>query len=71
MVNDVSSEAFLHTWASIFSDLIIFLEFRQIVFNLKPNYFKKQCSSSSLLLTLGNNTGPNWPGVLSRLVLYI
>ena len=26
--------------------------------------FKKQHSSSSFLLTLGNNTGPNWPGVL-------
>jgi hypothetical protein len=27
---------------------------------LKPNYFKKQSSSSSFLLTLGNNTGPKW-----------
>ena len=35
---------------------------------LKPNYFKKQCSLSSFLFTYGNNTGPNWPGVLSRLV---
>ena len=37
-------------------------------FFLKRNYFKKQSSSSSFLLTWGNNTGPNWPGVLSRLV---
>ena len=35
---------------------------------LKPNYFKKQCSLSSFLLTKGNNTDPNWLGVLSRLV---
>ena len=35
---------------------------------LKPNYFKKQSSLSSFLLTEGNNTSPNWPGVLSRLV---
>ena len=35
---------------------------------LKPNYSKRQRSSSSFLLTLGNNSGPNWPGVLSRLV---
>jgi hypothetical protein len=35
---------------------------------LKPNYFKKQCSSSSFLLNEGNDTGPNWPGVLRRLV---
>ena len=28
--------------------------------NLKPNYFKKQLSSSSLLLTKGNNTGQKW-----------
>ena len=33
-----------------------------------PNYFKKECFSSSFLLTQDNNTGPNWPGVLSRLV---
>ena len=26
---------------------------------LKLNYFKKQSSSSSFLLTYGNNTGPN------------
>ena len=25
---------------------------------LKPNYFKKQCSLLSFLLTYGNNTGP-------------
>ena len=35
---------------------------------LKPNYFKKQRSSSSFLLTKGNNTDQNGPGVLSRLV---
>ena len=38
---------------------------------IKPNYFKKQCSSSSFLLTSGNNTGPNWPEVLSRLGPYL
>ena len=27
---------------------------------LKPNYFKKQHSSSSFLLTQDNNTGPKW-----------
>ena len=27
---------------------------------LNPNYFKKQSSPSSFLLTLGNNTGPKW-----------
>ena len=32
--------------------------------NLKPNYFKKQRSLSSILLTQGNNTGLNWPGEL-------
>jgi hypothetical protein len=31
---------------------------------VKPNYFKNQCSSSSFLLTKGNNTGLNY----SRLV---
>ena len=25
---------------------------------VKPNYFKKQCSSLSVLLTEGNDTGP-------------
>ena len=40
-------------------------------FLLKPNYFKKQSSLSSFLLTKGNNTGPNGPGVLSRLILCI
>ena len=35
---------------------------------LKPNYFKKQKSSSSFLITKGDNTGPNWPGILNRLV---
>ena len=29
-----------------------------IFFTLKPNYFKKQSSSSSILLTYGINTGP-------------
>ena len=38
------------------------------LFELKPKYFKKQSSLSSFLLTSGNNTGPNWPGVHSRLV---
>ena len=28
---------------------------------LKPNYFKKQCSSSSFLLTWSKYTGPKWP----------
>ena len=27
---------------------------------LKPNHFEKQHSSSSLLLTWGNNKGPKW-----------
>ena len=27
---------------------------------IKPNYFKKQCSSSSFLLTKGNNTSLKW-----------
>ena len=27
---------------------------------LKPNYFKKQHSSSTLLFTQGNNTGQKW-----------
>jgi hypothetical protein len=27
---------------------------------LKPNYFQKQCSSSSFLLTKGYDTGPKW-----------
>jgi hypothetical protein len=27
---------------------------------VKPNYFEKQHSSSSLLLTSGNNTGQKW-----------
>ena len=34
--------------------------------SIKPNYFKKQSSLSSFLLTKSNNTGPNWPEVLSR-----
>ena len=38
---------------------------------LKPNYFKKQFSLSSFLLTQDNNTSQNWPGVLNRLVLCI
>ena len=29
-------------------------------FIIKPNYFKKQSSSLSFLLALGNNTGPKW-----------
>ena len=28
---------------------------------IKPNYFKKVCSSSSFLLTRGKNTGPKRP----------
>ena len=35
---------------------------------IKPNYFKKQSSLSSFLLTWGNDTGP---GVPSRLVICI
>ena len=31
-----------------------------LLFFLKPNYFEKQCSSSSLLFTKGNNTGSKW-----------
>ena len=38
---------------------------------LKPIFFKMQSSSSSFLLTYDNNTGPNWTGILSRLVTYI
>jgi len=34
---------------------------------LKPNYFKKQRSSSSFLLTRSRYTGPKWPWSLSRL----
>ena len=37
---------------------------------LKPNYFKKQSSLSSFLPTC-NNTGPKWPGVVSKLVSFI
>ena len=37
--------------------------------HLKPNYFKKQCSSSSFLLAWSRYTGPKWP--LNRLVLYL
>jgi hypothetical protein len=33
---------------------------------LKPNYFKKQCSSSSFLLTWSRYTGPKWLWSLSR-----
>ena len=33
------------------------------IFMVKPNHFKKQRSSSSFLLTWGNNTGPKWFGV--------
>ena len=35
---------------------------------LKPNYFKKQCSLWSFLLTYGNNTDLNGNGVLNRVV---
>ena len=45
-----------------------FFMLKKIKLHVMPNYFKKQCSSSSFLLTSGNKTGSNWPGVLSRLV---
>ena len=33
---------------------------------IKPNYFKKQYSSSSFLLTWSRYTGPNWPKSTSQ-----
>ena len=54
----------LQTWAAVHIVNDIKLDF----FELKRNYFKNQCSSSSFLLTQSNNTGPNRPGELSRLV---
>jgi hypothetical protein len=41
---------------------------QRLQFDLKPNDFKRLSSLSSFLLTYDNNIGPNWPGVLSRLV---
>ena len=38
---------------------------------IKPNYFKKQRSSSSFFLTWSRYTGPKWPWSLSRLVLCV
>ena len=35
---------------------------------VKSNYFKKQCSSSSFLLTWSRYTSPKWPWSLSRLI---
>ena len=60
-------------WAIMLFKIIRYIFITTILDDfLKPNYFKKQCSSSSFLLTYkGNKTGPNWPGVLSRLVPYI
>ena len=38
---------------------------------LKPNYFKKQHSSTSFLLTWSRYKGPKWSWNLSRLVPYL
>ena len=37
-------------------------------YNIKPNYFKNQSSSSSFLLTWSRYIDPKWPWSLSRLV---
>ena len=46
---------------------VLFLMKQNRRFGLMPNYFEKQSTSSSFLLII-INTGPKWPGVLSRLV---
>ena len=47
-------------WAIMLFKIIRYIFITTILDDfLKPNYFKEQCSSSSFLLTYGNNIGPN------------
>ena len=49
---------------------IVIISFHQLFCFHKAQLFQ-EATFFVIIITLGNNTGPNWPGVLSRLVPWI
>ena len=58
-ISYVGPEFYYVNWKDLQKTIYLLVDCATI-FGIKPNYFKKQYSSSSFLLNIGNNTGQTW-----------